>query len=112
VYGFDVSFIESLNDLASPFNLERYQSDLEKQKDSVIEKYKAEMKEAVELHRKDVFEKDKQTRAVLKVISDIGFDVIPKQFTDQLIDEVKSGSLVINGISLDPARLDLKNGNF
>ena len=48
------------------------------------------MKQAIEQHRAEVFEQDEKTREVLTYISDIGFDLIPKKYTDQLISEIRS----------------------
>jgi len=48
------------------------------------------MEEAINQHREAIFEQDEKTREILQFVSGIGFDLIPKEFTDQLISEVKS----------------------
>ena len=70
------------------------------------------MKQAIAVHREKIFEQDEKTREVLQFISNIGFDLIPKKFSDQIIGEVRSGLIVVQKMSLNPARLQLKHGRF
>jgi hypothetical protein len=90
VYKIDISFIDSLDELTNPSNLESKQKQIEADKKELENKYKEAISEAIHLQREKVFEQDEKTREILKVISDIGFDIIPKDQTDQLISEVKS----------------------
>ncbi|MCW8932069.1 MAG: hypothetical protein OQL19_17775 [Gammaproteobacteria bacterium] len=112
VYKIDISFIDSLDELKNPSNLEDKQNKIEAERKMLEDKYFNEMAEAIKLHREKMSEQDEKTRGVLKVIDKIGFDLIPQEQTDQLISEVKSGMIMVQGLELNPARLDLKNGNF
>ena len=89
-YGINVEFISSLDELASPFNLESKQTKLEAQLKSIENQYNKELSSAIASHREKIFEQDEKTREVLKFISDIGLDILPKESTDQIINEVKS----------------------
>ena len=111
-YGIDVDFINSLDELASPFNLEAKQNKLEEQLKKIESNYTNELSSAIANHRERIFEQDEKTRDVLKFISDIGLDLLPKESTDQIINEVKSWMIIVEGINLDPSRLDLKSWFF
>ncbi|MFT5083955.1 MAG: hypothetical protein ACI9Y1_002007 [Lentisphaeria bacterium] len=89
VFNLDVDFIDSLDDLAAPFCLERQQKKLEKQLHQIEADYIQSMRNAIALHREEFFQLDEKTRKVLKFISDIGFDLIPKRYAYQIINEVK-----------------------
>jgi len=90
VYKVDISFIESLEELTNPSRLETKQRNIEAEKKELEVEYRNAMDEAIKLHREKIFEQDEKTRKILTVISKIGFDLIPKEKTDQLISEVKS----------------------
>jgi hypothetical protein len=89
-YGVDVEFINSLDELASPYNLESKQTKLEAQLKSIENQYNKELSSAIASHREKIFEQDEKTRKVLKFLSDIGLDLLPKASTDKIINEVKS----------------------
>ena len=89
-YGINADFINTLDDLASPYNIEAKQTKLEKQLKKVENDYNQELSAAIASHREKIFEQDEKTREVLKFISDIGLDLLPKKYTDQIINEVKS----------------------
>ncbi len=88
VYGIDLGFIESLEELTNPSALESKQEKIEAKIEEVQAKYLKARNEAIRLHRESVFEQDKQTREYLQFITDLGFDFLPKEITDQLISEV------------------------
>lgn len=89
-YGVDVSFINSLDELASPYNLESKQTDLEEQLNTIENQYNKALSVAIANHREKIFEQDEKTREVLQFISDIGLDLLPKESTDQIINEIQS----------------------
>lgn len=111
-FDLDVTHITNLNLLTSPALLRETQKELENQLHDIDDNYKILMVKSIHEHRKEVFESDERSREILKFVSDIWFDRIPKKHTDQLINEIKSWSLLVNGISLDPSKLQLKNGTF
>lgn len=112
VYGVDINFISSLSELASPYNLESKQTKLEAQLKSIEKQYNQELSLAITNHRDKIFEQDEKTRDVLKFIADIGLDLLPKKYSDQIINEVKSWMIIVDGINLDPSKLDLKSWIF
>ncbi len=89
-YGIDADFINSLDDLASPYNLETKQAKQENKLRNVERNYNQALSTAIASHREKIFEQDEKTREVLKFISDIGLDLLPKKHTDQVINEIKS----------------------
>ncbi|MCH2188444.1 hypothetical protein MK079_01285 [Candidatus Gracilibacteria bacterium] len=62
--------------------------------------------------REKMKEQDERTREILEFLHVTGFDLLPKDFTDQIIAEVKSNSTSITGLSLDRSRIDIANGTF
>jgi len=42
----------------------------------------------------------------------IGFDLLPQSFTNQIIREIKSNTLHIEGLELDQGNIDIANGHF
>lgn len=76
------------------------------------ETYNQAMTKAIAEQQKTVAEHDEKRRSVLQFISNIGFDLLPKSFTDQLINEVKAGLLSVKQFDLTPANLSLKDGHF
>lgn len=111
-YGLDISFINSLDDLTNPARLAEQQQSLEEKLHALEQHYVKAMKQAIGAHREKIFELDEKTREILQFISNIGFDLIPKKFSDQIIGEVKSGLIVISKMSINPARLQLEHGRF
>jgi len=111
-YGINADFINTLDDLASPYNIEAKQTKLEKQLKKVENDYNQELSAAIASHREKIFEQDEKTREVLKFISDIGLDLLPKKYTDQIINEVKSWMIIVDGMNLNPSKLDLKSWLF
>jgi len=112
VYKVDTSFIDNAEDLLSPESLETRQRQVQEELSEVRSKYQQELDEAIKAHHETTFENDEKTREILDFISSIGFDLIPKEYTDRLISEVKSGLIVINSFTVNPQNLDLKNGRF
>lgn len=110
-YQIDVSFIKSLDDL-QPSNLDNLMQELQSRLDKAMESYKTGLDVAIRSNREKVKEQDKQKKEILHFVRWIGFDLIDKYITDSLIQEVKSNSLDVNGINLDPNRLDIANGMF
>ncbi len=53
-----------------------------------------------------------EKRKILEFLHNSCFDVIPQEFTDKLINEIKLNSLVVSWLKLDPNRIDIANGNF
>ena len=111
-YRIDISAIDSLEALRSPAILEAQQREIEADLKDINNAYTEAMRQAINQHKEEVFEQDEKTREILQFVSDIGFDLIPKKYTDQLVAEVKSWLITINAFSLAPARLDLANGKF
>ncbi len=70
------------------------------------------MQTAIKVQREATLEQDKKTKDVLQFVADIGLDLLPKKATDQIIQEVKLGMILVPGLPLDLARLNLKNGTF
>jgi hypothetical protein len=89
-YGVNVDFINSLDELASSYNLESKQAKLETELKSLENQYNKELSSAIASHREKIFEQDEKTREVLQFIADIGLDLLPKESTDQIINEVQS----------------------
>jgi len=89
-YGLNVDFIESLDELASVHNLGFKQKELEAKLKSIEQQYYSALNLAVNNHRDKVFEQDEKTRKILDFISDIGLDLLPKEKTDQIINDVKT----------------------
>ena len=112
VYGISLDFIDTLQELRKPSALEAKQTKIEQQITSLKEQYLVALDEAIQTHRKEVFEQDEKTREVLQFVSSTGFDIIPKRLTDQLIAEVKTWSIIIEGLNINPANIDLPNGKF
>lgn len=112
VYGINLDFIDSLPELRSPSTLEAKQTKIEQQIKTLNTDYLAALDEAIQAHREEVFEQDEKTREVLKTITSIGFDLIPKKFTDQLITEIKAGTILVEDLNMNPANIDLPNGKF
>jgi hypothetical protein len=112
VYGINLDFVDNLQELRSPPLLEAKQSKIEQQVNTLKDDYLTALDEAIQAHREEVFDQDEKTREVLKTVSSIGFDLIPKRFTDQLIAEVKSGAILLHDLNINPATADLKNGTF
>lgn len=90
VYRIDIDFISSLDELTSLTSLQNKQHQFENMLEQAKVKYRLEMQVAIDQHRKEVFKEDEKTREILQFVSSIGFDLIPKERTDQLISEVKS----------------------
>jgi len=88
-YGINVEFITSLDELASTHNLNSKQVELEVKLRSIEQQYNIALNLAVTNHRDKVFEQDEKTRKILEFISDIGLDLLPKEKTDQIINDVK-----------------------
>jgi len=107
VYNLDTNFITSLDQLASDFYLQNQTIELEDKLNILNRKQTKLWHEIVSTYREKIFEKDEKTREVLKFIGNIGFDLIPKENTDQILKEIQSGMIIVEGINLDPARLDL-----
>ena len=51
-------------------------------------------------------------KEILRFLHNTCFDVIPQNFTDKLIAEIKLNSLIVPWLKLDPNRIDIANGNF
>ena len=90
VYRIDIGFIDSIEDLTSPTSLQSKQHQYEGMLEHAKVKYQLEMRIAIDKHREEIFKEDERTREILQFVSSIGFDLIPKERTDQLISEVKS----------------------
>lgn len=112
VYKIDISFINSLDELKNPSSLNSKQVDIENQLKQVEADYREAMMKAIKEHKQAVAESDEVKRQYLEFITNIGFDQLPKEKTDQLIWEVSSGLIIVSQINLNPANLDLKNGCF
>lgn len=110
-YQIDVSFIENMDDLTTS-NLDSLMQKFQNTLDTAMEKYKTWLDVAIQANREKVKEQDKRKREILRFVNWIGFDLIDKQITDSLIQEVKSNSFDVQGLHLDPNRLDIANGMF
>lgn len=110
-YQIDVSFIENMDDL-KPSNLNNLMQQFQETLDMAMEKYKTWLDVAIQANREKVKEQDKQKREILHFVKWIGFDLIDKHITDSLIQEVKSNSFDVQGLNLDPNRLDIANEMF
>ncbi|MCB1736305.1 MAG: hypothetical protein H6981_14630 [Gammaproteobacteria bacterium] len=111
-YGLDISFIGSLDVLTDPARLGDLQADQEQALRALEQRYVQAMQQAIATQRKKVFEQDERTREVLEFVHAIGFDLIPKASTDQLMREVRSGFVVMHQLPIAPARLHLEAGTF
>lgn len=111
-YGLDLSFVTTTEELRSPSTLEQLQHKLESELSALETEYFQSMNDAIEAQRKSVFEQDEKRREVLQFINNIGFDLLPKAFTDQLLSEVRSGVTQVKQLEINPANLDLANGRF
>ena len=74
--------------------------------------YRSELRNAAIKNKEKVTEADKKKREVLLFVRSLGFDVIDQKHTDQLITEIKSNALHVEGLPLNPARLDISSGMF
>lgn len=74
----------------------------------VLNNYQTEVKELIEIKSET---KEKQLK-VLEFMKNSGFDLIPKDITDRIIEELKSNTLIIPWLDLSVANIDLKNWNF
>lgn len=110
-YQIDVSFIENIDDLKTS-NLDSLMQKFQNTLDTAMEKYKTWLDVAIQANREKVKEQDSKKRWILRFVKWIGFDLIDKQITDSLIQEVKSNSFDVQGLRLDPNRLDIANGMF
>lgn len=110
-YQIDVSFIENMDDLKTS-NLDSLMQKFQNTLDTAMEKYKTWLDIAIQANREKVKEQDSKKRWILRFVNWIGFDLIDKQITDSLIQEVKSNSFDVQGLHLDPNRLDIANGMF
>lgn len=111
-YALDISFIVSLDVLTDPARLRDMQAEQEQALRSVEHRYVQAIQQAIVIQRKKVFEQDERTREVLEFVHGIGFDLIPKASTDQLMREVRSGFVVMHQLPIAPARLHLESGSF
>lgn len=111
-YNIDISFISSLDELKNPSSLSSKQADIENQLKQVEADYRQAMMQAIKAHKEAVAESDEIKRQYLEFITNIGFDQLPKEATDQIIWEVASGQILISQININPTNLDLKNGCF
>ncbi len=110
-YHIETDYISSIDDL-NPSNLEDTIESLTNQLNHALEKYRSDLSDTVAINKEKVREADRQKRNVLKFVKSIWFDVIDKKHTDRLISEIKSNSLHIEGLPLDPSRLDIASGTF
>lgn len=67
-YHIDLGFINDLNILSSPSQLENTQKEFEAQLKNLEASYLFAMEEAIEQYRQDRFEQDEKTREVLQFI--------------------------------------------
>lgn len=88
-YGFDLSDINTLEELSTPSILEQNQKMLETELANLEEKHKKSMTQAIAAQRQSIFEQDAKRRETLQFISAIGFDLLPQHFTDQIITEIR-----------------------
>lgn len=112
-YGIDLSFLDNPSCLTSPSELETIESTLEAKYQALKTEYEQAMNQAIQAQREEIAEADEKKREVLKFIQNIGFDLLPKSFTDVLIQEIRSGLIQPTQLKkFNPANLDLANGHF
>lgn len=113
------SDVLSLSSVNSPEEL-KSQIELIKFKILMTREYIDNMhNEIVINHRKDITEllkrksEDKEKQIdVLKFMKNSWFDLIPKDITNKIIEELKSNMLLIPWLNLSISNIDLKNGHF
>lgn len=80
--------------------------------ESTLARLKLKLSIQIDTFKKSVLEQDEKTREVLDFITSIGLNLIPQSIFNQLITELQTWALRIDGIKLDPQNLDLENGRF
>ena len=74
--------------------------------------YKHSLEALMWQYREKIKEQDEKTRQVLEFSKNIGLHLISQSVLDMLIEEVKTGMIVIDGINLDPKTINLAEGRF
>ncbi len=105
-YRVDVSYLQTLDDL-KPESLEQFAAEMIKALDRALVETQQELHKKTLIQKEKVQEADKAKREILRFINSIGFDLIDQPHTDTLIDEIQSNSLHVEGLNLDPTRLDI-----
>ena len=106
--------IENPNELQQKFqNFEEKYKKLQQYINSLpqkaYEKYKNKLEQQV---LQDTKENKEKQQKILEFLHQTGFDLIPQQITDQLINEYRHNVYDIPGLDLNPERLDLANWMF
>ncbi|OMH28079.1 hypothetical protein [Motiliproteus sp. MSK22-1] len=110
-YMVDVSYLTTLDDL-KPESLEQFVALTTKALDRALLDYQEGLKKALLINKDEVQEADREKREILAFIHSICFDLVDQHHTNGLIREIKSNSLYVEGLSLDPTRLDIDSGCF
>lgn len=79
-----------------------------KTKDKIEQQYEVKIKELVQ-RKSEAKEKQLEVLEFLKIS---GFDLLPKEITNKIINLIQSGMLTIPWLDLSIKNIDLKNGNF
>ncbi|MDD4151248.1 MAG: hypothetical protein PHR68_01415, partial [Candidatus Gracilibacteria bacterium] len=82
--------------------------DLKNEEKELDERYTKEIKDLYEKSGNKVKENDEKTRETLNILDSIGFTLIPKNITDDIIATINKNPA---NYGFD-SRIDLKNGNF
>lgn len=110
-YHVDVSYLNTLDDL-KPGRLEEFAAATTKALDRALLEYKEGLKRAIYMNKEKVRDADKEKRNILTFIHSVGFDLIDQHYSNALIAEIKSNSLHVEGLGLDPTRLEISSGYF
>ena len=101
---------EALDSKLNEFKLK--EGELAEQMNEIEMEYKHSLEALMWQYREKIKEQDEKTRQVLEFSKNIGLHLISQSVLDMLIEEVKTGMIVIDGINLDPKTINLADGKF